>query len=1057
MNKNYWKKFILWLFVAPILIFSVLVAAMYWKQDAVVQELIDTVNEDFEGIVVIEGSHISPFANFPYISIDFERVKVYEEKSKTANPMIDADDIYVGFNVWDVIRGNFEIQSLKMINGYIKLVQHTDGTFNISNALSSKKQIDDINSEFHLNLNSIQLINIDLIKLNEENNVVLDFSVKEAQSKFKSSPNHIMVALESKFELSIIVDGDTTFIKNKHFDVKTQLDYKSDEQLLVIQPSLLTVERALFRMNGSVDIDNDMELDISLAGEKPNFDLFLAFAPEELTPVLERYENGGEVYFKTTIKGKSVNGHNPLIEADFGCEQAFFDNKVSHKKLDALFFEGHFTNGKERNASTMEFSLEDVTAKPEAGVFSGSLHVRNFQSPEIDLKIRSEFELDFLANFLNLTELQDLKGSVALTMNFHDIVDLTQPEKSIEKVNESYFTELEVKNLSFRMPTFHLPVQNVMIKASMDGHKATLDQFDFKLGDSDLRIRGSISDLPAILHHTSDSVSVNLFLESNLLDFYQLTSGDTIKRKPYDEQVRNFRMKFKFNSSAQSFTESPNIPVGEFFIEDLYANLKNYPHTLHNFHADVYVDKNQFRVIDFTGMIDQSDFHFSGKLNNYDLWFNQQPLGDTKIEFNLSSSLLQLDDLFSYGGDNYVPEDYRHEEFSNLKIHGFAELHFNKGLQSADVQLDKLESKMKIHPLRLEKFNGRFRYEDDHIMVEDLSGKIGNSEFTTSLRYYLGKDDAIRKRDNFFSVKAKRLDFDELFNYTPPPPTKVPTTQEHEAGFNIFELPFTDMNIQFYIKQLNYHRYSINDFITNARIQKNHFLYVDTLSLSAAGGRVGLAGYFNGADKSKIYFSPELTFDNLDLDKLLFKFENFGQDHLVSENIRGKISGTVTGKIRMHADMIPIVDDSEIHIDLNVIDGRLDNYPAFEALSDFFRDKNLKKVRFDTLRNHIDLAKGVISIPNMVINSSLGFIEVSGKQNTDMTMEYYLRVPLKLVTQTGMQKLFTQKTEVDAETEDAIQYKDESKRTRYLNLKVTGTPDNYKIGLGKDKTSDKQQ
>jgi hypothetical protein len=142
---------------------------------------------------------------------------------------------------------------------------------------------------------------------------------------------------------------------------------------------------------------------------------------------------------------------------------------------------------------------------------------------------------------------------------------------------------------------------------------------------------------------------------------------------------------------------------------------------------------------------------------------------------------------------------------------------------------------------------------------------------------------------------------------------------------------------------------------------------------------------------------------------------------------------------------------------LNVIDGRLDNYPAFEALSDFFRDKNLKKVRFDTLRNHIDLAKGVISIPNMVINSSLGFIEVSGKQNTDMTMEYYLRVPLKLVTQTGMQKLFTQKTEVDAETEDAIQYKDESKRTRYLNLKVTGTPDNYKIGLGKDKTSDKQQ
>ena len=38
--------------------------------------------------------------------------------------------------------------------------------------------------------------------------------------------------------------------------------------------------------------------------------------------------------------------------------------------------------------------------------------------------------------------------------------------------------------------------------------------------------------------------------------------------------------------------------------------------------------------------------------------------------------MLKLEDLFSYGGENYVPEDYRHEEFDDLKIHGFADLHF---------------------------------------------------------------------------------------------------------------------------------------------------------------------------------------------------------------------------------------------------------------------------------------------------------------------------------------------------------------------------------------------
>lgn len=1050
MNKQFWKKFILWVLATPILIFCALIATMYWKQDAVVQELIGVVNVDFEGELEIGGSHISPFDNFPYISIDLEQVKVYEDKSKASSPLLDVQDIYIGFNVWDVLRGIFEIQSLKLKEGYIKLVQHTDGSFNIANALSSKKQIDDINSEFHLNLNSIQLVNIDLIKLNEENNLLLDFFVAEARSKFKTSPNHVMVSIESTFELSIIVNEDTTFIHNKHFDVSTQLDFDSDQQLMVIQPSEVKLERALFRMAGSVDMDDDMNLNIKFEGEKPNFDLFMAFAPEELAPTLQHYENGGKVYFRTSIIGKSANGHNPQIEADFGCEAAFFDNKTSHKKLDELYFKGHFTNGALRNASTMEFSLLDVTAKPEAGIFSGSLLVRNFQSPEIDLKIRSEFELEFLANFLNLTEIQDLKGSVALTMNFHDIIDLTKPEKSIEKMNQSYFTELEVRNLSFRMPTFHLPVHQVNIKASMDGHKATLERLNFKVGDSDIQVSGSISDLPAILHHTSDPVSVTLDVRSSLLDFHQLTSYDTIKSKPFDEQVRDMSMKFKFKSSARAFTESPNMPVGEFFIEDLHARLTQYPHALHDFHADVYIDENDFRIIDFTGMIDKSDFHFSGKLNNYDLWFNQLPQGDTKVEFNLTSALLQLEDVFSYGGENYVPEDYRHEEFRNLKVHGFAALHFNKGLKSSDVTIDRLDASLKVHPMRFEKFKGRVHYEDDHLIVESLSGKIGNSEFTTSLNYYLGMDETVRKRDNYFSLNALRLDFDELFNYNPTPAGKS-TPAEHEAGFNIFDLPFTDMKVKFNIGQLNYHRYQISDLVASARIQKNHFLYIDTLSLKAAGGSMGLRGYFNGSDKNSIYFSPELILDNIDLDKLLFKFENFGQDHLVSENLHGKISGKITGKVHMHADMTPIVDDSEIHLDLDVMHGKLENYGAFDALSDYFRDKNLKKVLFDTLRNHIDVTKGIISIPQMTINSSLGFIEVSGKQDKDMNMEYYLRVPVKLVTQAGMQKLFGEKKEIDPNAEDKIQYKDESTRIRFINLKIMGTPDNYKISLEKDK------
>lgn len=1049
MNRSMtlWKKLIILLVIVPLLVFGGLLAIVFWKQDSIVQELITTVNNDFVGELRIEDSHISPFANFPYISIDLDHVSVYESKDTASKALLEINDVYVGFDLWSLLSGKVDIKAIKLRGGFITLVQHTDGSFNISNALSPKKKIEDPGEEFHMHLKRIELINIDLMKINEANNVLLETFIDDAVSTFKSSDDHVYVSLDSRFLLNVMVEGDTTFIKHKHFDVQTELDYLSKEQKLIIQPSEVKLEQALFKMDGSIDLDDDMNLDINFHGNKPNFNLFLAFAPEELAPALQRYENAGKIFFEAKLTGKSINGHNPLIEADFGCEDAFFNNTLTKKRLDDLYFKGHFTTGEKRNASTMEFSLTDFSAKPEAGSFSGNLIVKNFESPDINMQLRSEFDLDFLSKFLNINDLQNLQGKVALTMNFHDIIDLRNPEKSIEKLNESYFTELEVENLSFTSPDFHLPIHDIDIKAVMDGHAATIDHFRVKVGDSDISLKARISDLPAILHHTANPVSASVEIASNILNIKELTSYDTIKG--IDETIKGLSLKLKFNSSAKAFTESPNLPVGEFFIEDLHAQLTHYPHKLHDFHADVFVDNQNFRIVDFTGMIDKSDFHFTGKLKNYDLWFSNTPLGDTKVEFNLTSTLLQLEDLFSYGGENYVPEDYRHEEFKNLHVHGFADLHFNKGLQSSDIYLDKVETQMKIHPLRFEKFKGRIHYEKEHLTVEKLSGKIGKSQFETNLHYYFGTDEAIKKRDNHFSITASRLDFDELFNCNPPPASVTVKPEDHEAVFNIYDLPFTDMTFDVDVKHLNYHRYLLDDFYLKARTQKNHYIYIDTLSLAAAGGKINLHGYFNGSDRNKIYFSPTMQLHKVDLDKLLFKFENFGQDHLVSENLHGKLSGTLTGKVHVHADMVPILDDSDIHMDVEVTGGRLEHYAALDAVSDYFKDKNLSKVLFDTLHNQFDLSKGILSIPSMTINSTLGFIEISGKQDLNMNMEYYLRIPWKLVTEVGAKKLFGSSEK--PEGEDEIQYKDESKRTRFVNLKITGTPDAYKISMGKDK------
>ena len=70
-------------------------------------------------------------------------------------------------------------------------------------------------------------------------------------------------------------------------------------------------------------------------------------------------------------------------------------------------------------------------------------------------------------------------------------------------------------------------------------------------------------------------------------------------------------------------------------------------------------------------------------------------------------------------------------------------------------------------------------------------------------------------------------------------------------------------------------RLNLQNIIANLRTTPNHYLYIDTLRLNAAGGKINLSGYFNGSNAKDIYMKPDLLAENVDLDKLLFKFNNF--------------------------------------------------------------------------------------------------------------------------------------------------------------------------------------
>lgn len=1059
------------LILLPLSLFGISLIYVYQNQERIVQTEIDAINRGYRGMISVGDIRLAPFKNFPYLSVRVDDVAVRESKETDAASIAEVADIYIGLDLTDLVQGKIDIKKLLIEDGYFEMVLHKDGSDNLSNAFATESDTTAADP-LHIHLRDIELKNIDVRKKDESNGLVVQGKIHWARGGFQSTPQHTAAHIDTEFDLNIIKNGDTTYVKQKQFAFQTDLDFDESTGILEVAPSKIEMEHSDFELSGLVNTRNNMDLDLEIIGSKSNFDLFLAFAPNEVAPVLKRYENAGKIYFNAKLQGPAGFGYRPFFDVKFGADEAFLENTDYGRRIEDMSFEGHFTNGAKRDPTTMEFSMVNITAKPGQGDFVGAIHVLNFESPEIEMSLDAKFELDFIAEFLNLTDYKDASGTIDLSMKFHDIIDLDHPERALDNLNQAYYSELNVKNVTVNSTDLPAPLKSLNAHVVMRGQKAELDLFEVRIGESDLSITGYLSDLPAILHQSDVTVKGHLDIRSEVLDVAELTRYVQDGSQGLDERIEGLALGLTFESTAQNLAQFTYLPKGEFFVDSLHAELKHYPHTLHDFHVDLLIDERDLRIKDFAGYIDASDFRLNGMVHDYSFCMKDTLAGDVNLDLGLKSKLLRLEDILAYQGQNYVPEEYRHEEFEHLSLHLTSSMHYNaSGLHSIDVTLDRFDAKMHLHPMRFQDVRGRFRYEDEQLLVNDFHAQLGRTILNVDMNYYLGKDSTRTSTDNFLTLKTNYIDFDQLTNFNPNPPasreqspqTEGDGTQEakdisaHAEAYNLYELPFSDMDFDLQIGHFIYHRLDIRDINAKLRTTEDHYLYVDTLQMTAAGGDFNMNGYFNGSDPTHIYLKPNLRIEHVDLDQLLFKFENFGQDAIVSENLHGQLSATVTGNIRVYPDFVPDLDESEVHMDVMALNGRLENYDYMLMLSDYFGDKNLSSVRFDTLQNHLDVVNGVLTIPYMTIESTLGHLEISGEQDTDHNIEYYVRIPWELVRKGAVNRVFGKKKKEDEETgEDEIIEVDPNDKVRYLNLKITGTPDDFDIRPGKDKKKKKK-
>lgn len=1042
------------------LLFGVVCYILYAHEQEIADELIATFNEGQAGKLTYASVELSPFRAFPYISIDIKDLRFDADKHTEEDHAIYAfRDVYVGFDMFDLLRGEYVIRNMVLSDGHLYLEKYADGTYNISRA-KARNEDDEEGGSTHLDLKHVELRNITLHEVNyagEGNELYLDILKADA---YLSSIGEVMrMGLDSELFLYYYRSGKTNWFRELPFGL--DLDMVIDKGMLTIMPSKLVVDAGTLDMEGSIDLDNDLMTDLRLNGRKKNFDVFISFAPPEVIESLKEFRNEGDIFFEGVVQGP-IDVRSPMIDLRLGCERTMFEHRSLGKALRDVAFSGRFRTGDDGGLEDAFLELENLYGEPEKGLLRGTMRVDNFLDPRITMDFHANFQLEHLRAFYNVEAIEEGSGLVTIDITLNEYVGPDSVLHFATKMTDGVTSNITFSDVRVKLAKLQQPIEKLNGRILLDGDDLRSEGLKVRVGKSDLAIDFAVSNVSAMFHHTNAPVDLTLHGESKRLHMAELLA---LNGKPVDEAwardtVFDLKFDMDLHTTVDALDNSRYVPATTLNFRHLEFRTAKYPHPVGDISGKIAVSDEALRIDDFGITVGRNKLHTSILVENLGALLDSARQETVRHKVTLKSPYFNAKELLVYDGKAFVHDSIEEEVVRDLVFRGSGTTQSNtftkKGFIS-DTHIDHLTVRLnELPPLR----------DVDGYIVTDTSGCItlkglqlamGRSDLKADLylRHFL--DDDLQNKIIEGSVRARNLDFDEIGGWSP---AKQEAKESHEEAFNLFALAFPVMVLDVDMGRIKHHRSLLEEMKGRVRTTKDHVITLDTLHFRAAGGLVGMRGTFDGSRPDSIHAHADVSLARIDLDQVMYKMDNFGQDFVVNENLHGRVTGTMRIDAHMHPDLVPDLAHTTLVANVLIEEGRLANFGPMHAMADFMGQRDLDNVRFGDLRNTFTFRNGSLHIPEMQINSTLGYMHLSGRQGMDLDMDYTMRIPLSLVKQASWNMIKSKlggtgrnKDDEDqlVKAEEEIISGQKGPFKGYLTVNVTGNPDDYKVRLGKSR------
>jgi hypothetical protein len=611
--------------------------------------------------------------------------------------------------------------------------------------------------------------------------------------------------------------------------------------------------------------------------------------------------------------------------------------------------------------------------------------LRNVRLSDIALSIEDHDKEFFLKSYINTAAVKgkfsEAEYDISAKLN-GKLKELTQKNNSILKQKTiDLTTDLHVSSEVYSIRDCNLSLQGIgfNIEGSVDNSKAV--STDLKIVGDDITLTDLYKLLPQRLTPKADEYES----EGNL-DFIANISG------PVDSSLINAEFTIKKGHLVYKAdnVELKNIDLSGKISNGKQRSMRSSKLQLTNFYAET----NGGRI---SGNLTIKDF------TDPNLSINAKAV--TALEHILP--FIKQDKIISGKGRVEVQAHYEGRIRKAEKASQIAAINSGGVIKGKNVTLVFKDKNTVISDL-----NTELLLNKNDLIIRSLDLKYNNTPFRIT-----GSFDnlipALFLKDEYpvASLDLYSPDADlGIFFKTSSTPNKDTTT--------VLAFPFRTANFTVKLDKTHYEKFEASD-VTGTFTLRNNILTGENVAFNTMEGKVSFEGTAHIIPKG-VVVKASAAASHINISKLFYEFNNFGQETLTDQNLKGIGDADVNFQCFWNKKLDFDPSSLTALCNISIDKGELNNFEPLYLLGKYISLNELKNIRFSKLQNNFVVKDNKVIFPDMNINSNALNLTVSGTHYFSNRVDYHFQLLLNDLLWQKAKKAKPQNEDFGVEEDDGL-------------------------------------